>query len=428
MKIGIIGPKDSVTKVKTIINKIFPEILINIYIEEKIIDALKVFDKCQDENNGIIFTGIGVMKSILNSNKVIKKEYEYIPRSGSSIFKALWEMKQYGILPKTISIDVTSDFLLNETLEELEISFDKIYSLPYSSLLSEEEYLEFHEKRYLSGQSEAIITAYGSVYTSLKEKKYPVFRLSPTNIQVRETVEKLISKIKTQIISDSAIAVQVIKLTSPATSLCQYEMQKNKGFFEIDLLEYVKKIQGSLFNFGRDEYIIFSTRGAIKNRENMIDFLEILKIKTKSNFTIFTGIGYGSTSYIAEMSARKALNNSISYNKPSLFIMDGNEVSGPIGEKSELFYDIKISDKKVIKIAETSGVNVLHIVKLISLSQKTKKNEFDSQEVAAYLNITERSARRILKKLVENNFATLYGKEAPKGGGRPKNIIKINII
>ncbi len=425
MKLGIIGPKDSVTKINATISKIFPEITVKTYIEEKIIDAPRVIDQCQEENDGIIFSGIGVMKSVLNSDKEVIKPYGHIPRNGPSIFKVLWEMKQIGNLPKKISIDVTTDSLLDESLDELGIAFDEVYSQPYSSSLNEEEYLEFHERIFLAGKSEAIITGFGSVYTSLKGKKYPVFRLYPTSIQIKEVVEKLLYKINTQIISDSAIAVQVVKSISCENALYQYETLKRKGTLELKLLEYVQEIQGSLFNFGRDEYIIFSTRGAIKGRENMMNFLEIIKVETRHDFSIFSGIGYGSTSYIAEMSARKALNSSISYGKPSLFVKDGDSLNGPIGERSELFYSTKVSDEKIIKIAEKTGINVAHITKLLSLTLKTGKKEFDSQEIAGYLNITERSARRILNKLLENNLGVLSGKEASKGVGRPKNIIKL---
>lgn len=427
MKLGIIGPKDSVIKINETFKRVFPEIIVNTYIEEKIIDAPKVLEKCQAENDGIIFTGIGVMNSVLNSDKTIHKPYEHIPRSGPSIFKALWEIQLSNKFPESISTDVTTDFLLKESLEELNLSFNKVYNLPFSSSLSEDEYLKFHEEKYLAGNTDVIITGFGAVYTSLKSKGYPVYRLYPTNIQIREAIEKLLFKINTQIISDSAIAVQVIKLASGETSLCQYELLKKKGYFELKLLEYVQEIQGALFNFGRDEYIIFSTRGAIKGRENMVKFLEIINIEKRYNFSIFSGIGYGSTSYIADVSARKALEHSILSKFSSLFIQDGKTLTGPIGEKTEVYFNTQTSDKKILKISEITGIKTNHIDRLLLLCKKAGKKEFDAQEIADYLSITERSARRIFKKLIDNNFGSFYGKETSKGSGRPKNIIKLKL-
>ena len=101
---------------------------------------------------------------------------------------------------------------------------------------------------------------------------------------MKEVVEKLLYKINTQIISDSTIAVQVVKSISCENDLYQYETLKRKGALELKLLEYVQKIQGSLFNFGRDEYIIYSTQGAIKGRENMMYFLEIIKVESRHDF------------------------------------------------------------------------------------------------------------------------------------------------
>lgn len=425
MKIGIIGTEDSALRIKKIMNNIFPEIEISIYAEEKIKDAHKSFDICQQENDGIIFTGIGVMKSILNTNLELIKPYEYIARDGSSILKVLWELKKSNQFPKEISIDVVNKIALNEMLEEFDVSFDKIKILPYSSSISEEEYLEFHKKNKLENEINTFITGFGSVYKELKEDNYNVFRLHPTSLKVRENTEKLIYKINTQMIHHSSIVVQVIKLILKGDSFHQYKTLKQKGKFELELLEYVQEIQGSLLNIGKDEYMIFSTRGSLKGRVSISKFLNIMKKESKYNFLIFSGIGYGASSYLAEMSARKALKKALLKNSPSLYIKDGDLMNGPIGDKKEESFDIKIRDIKILKIAEITRINPLHIAKLIEVINQTGNKEVSTQDISNYLSLTERSARRILNKLIDNNYAILSGKEAFTGVGRPKKIVKL---
>ena len=428
MKIGIIGPKSSTDKIKKTIKKNFPHIVISVYIKEKIADAHEVFSLCQSENDGILFTGIGVLKSVLNSNAEVTKPYDYIPKRESSILQVLWEMKKKKNFPERVSVDVITDFFLEEAIDEFNISFKKSYVLPYSVELSETEYEKFHEELYLKGETDAIITGFGSIYTSLKEKKYPVYWLHPTNMQIRERVEKLIDKIEANLLSAAGIAVQIIKLSNSETSLCQYETIKRKGLFELKLLDYVKEIQGSVFNFGRDEYIIFSTRGATENKENISFFINLIKKSKKYGFDFFSGIGYGMTSYMGENAARKALANSVASQKSSLFIVDGDKIKGPLGEDEQLSYSLKVSDRKILKISKLTGISASYITKIMSLSKKTGKKDFDSKELGNYLGITERSARRILKKFLDNGLGVISGKEAVKGVGRPKNIINLNFL
>jgi len=426
MKIGVIGTEDSALKIKKIMNNIFPEIKVSIYIEEKIKDAYKSLNICQQKNDGIIFTGIGVMKSILNTNLELIKPYEYIARDGSSILKVLWELKQSNQFPKKISIDVVNKIALDEMLEEFGVSFEKVEILPYSSAISEEEYIEFHKKNRSENNITTFITGFGSVYKALKEDKYNVFRLYPTSLKVRESVEKLMYKVNTQMIHHSSIVVQVVKLALGDNSFHQYKTLKKKGRFELELLEYVQEIQGSLVNVGKDEYMIFSTRGSLKGRSSVLNFLNIMKKESKHNFLIFSGIGYGTTSYLAEASARKALKKAGLKGESSLYIKDGDLMNGPMGDQKEVSFDIKIRDKNILKIAETTGINPLHIAKLIEVINQTGNREFSTQEVSNYLVLTERSARRILNKLIDSKYAILSGKEVFSSVGRPKKIVKLN--
>jgi len=426
MKIGIVGPEISVKIIQKIIQKIFPHIITRIYIKEKVADAHELFPKCEIENDVVLFSGIGVMKSVLNSKVILKQPYDYVPKREYSILQALWEMNNEKKFPKKISLDVVSKFSLDEATEEFNLSFDESYVLPYHITLTEKKYQKFHEDLYNEGKIDAIITGFFSLYTNFKKKKYPVYWLKPTSMQIRERVEKLIAKRDANLLNGAGIAIQIIKLSQSETSLCQYEIIKRKGHFELELLKYIKEIQGTFFNFGRDEYIIFSTRGAIECKENILYYMNLMEEQKKHGFNFYSGIGFGMTAYTGEVSARKALANSVDLKKSSLFIVDGKNIKGPIGENDELTYSIKVSDDKTLKISRATGINVTYITKIISLSKKISKKEFDSKELGDYLGISERSARRILKKLLDGGFATISGKELVKGIGRPKNIVSLN--
>ena len=54
------------------------------------------------------------------------------------------------------------------------------------------------------------------------------------------------------------------------------------------------------------------------------------------------------------------------------------------------------------------------------------KDTITANDIAEVLNITLRSARRILNSLNESGIASLIGKEQPAGRGRPRQVYKIN--
>ncbi|MGL4945188.1 MAG: hypothetical protein ACRC4Z_02875 [Fusobacteriaceae bacterium] len=78
------------------------------------------------------------------------------------------------------------------------------------------------------------------------------------------------------------------------------------------------------------------------------------------------------------------------------------------------------------KISLSTNISVIHLKKIKSVMSKEKKLDFDSEELAFYLNVTTRSTNRIMKKLIDSG----YGKEKENniytGSGRPKKKIEIS--
>ena len=84
----------------------------------------------------------------------------------------------------------------------------------------------------------------------------------------------------------------------------------NKSKVDKIIVEYVRSIQGSIFNFGRDEYIVFSHKGAIDNEENYNKLFKLQKEVKLNGFSLGVGIGIGTTAYQAETNGYKALTSS----------------------------------------------------------------------------------------------------------------------
>ena len=426
MIIGIVGPIFSTTKVKQCLQEIDPEIEMKLYNREKVEDTLEVIVDCENECDAIIFTGCAVSEYV-KEHYDLKKPYDFVSRAGTSIIKALWEIKLTNISLDKISIDVIEEEVLDDIIKELSIELTSLYSRPFSKQMDESEYIDWHIKLFESGKTNVMVTGFTDVYNQLKKKGYPVFRLEPTIPLIKTCYKQLKSKYALSKAQYSQIAVQILSFNNNENNIeCYYSNMIKKSDMDKYIVKYARSIQGSLFPFGRNEYIIFAHKGAIQNTDNYNKLMKLSKNIKDIGFLLSVGMGIGTTSYQADTNARKALTKSIDSKCSHIYMVDENDnIIGPLGEENEMNYSLRVSDEHLINISEKTGMSCESIVKIIALNEIRKSNIYDSKTLADLLDLSERSARRILKKIVAANLGKVIAKETSNGKGRPKNLTEI---
>ncbi len=425
MEIGIIGPLDSCNSIMDVMNRSFPDISVNIYEVSQTEEAYLLINRAEKECDGIILTGMGVYYKVIEKVE-INKPHMYVPFYTSSIMKAFWMLKEEFPDCTKVSIDVVREDALLDVLDEFKLKDNlEIDLMEYNHLIPEKSYLDFHKKKQEDNPDCVSIIALGWVYEELKNMGYNVVRMYPTKSTIRTTINNLISKINQDIAKESSLAIQVLKIRHKE-NISQYRKLEINSLVENKLSGYIKEIQGSIFTLSWDRYIIYSTRGAVENLDNLSVLKNIMKFLEKENIIIFSGIGLGKTSRECELNARKALNASIQMNKSSIFKVDGEKIKGPLLTNRNLEYSY-IVNSDMIEISETTGVNVHHLEMIKSMNDKYNINEFTSDLLAEYLDVSVRTANRIINKLTESNFAKEVGQEVNKSVGRPKKIIKVTL-
>ena len=272
-----------------------------------------------------------------------------------------------------------------------------------------------------------MITGFSDVYSELKKEGYPVYRLEPTIPLIKVAYKQLKSKYALNKAQYSQIAVEILSFSDNKNDIeYYYSNMIKKSDMDKFIINYVRSIQGSLFPFGRNEYIVFANKGAIYDKENYNKLLELSKDIKNIGFYLNIGLGIGTTSYQAETNARKALIKSIDSKSSHIYMVDENDTMiGPLGEEKELNYSLKVSDEKLIQISEATGLSCESIVKIMALNETRKSNIYDSKELADLLDLSERSARRILQKIISCDLGRVIAKETSHGKGRPKNLTEI---
>ncbi|MBF4692207.1 hypothetical protein [Fusibacter ferrireducens] len=418
MKIGVIGPKDSIEKVINV-EKEYGGIEFVYYEAHTLKDSIGVAEKCQEETDGILFTGCGIYDHVSQMISLYKPN-KFTPHNETSLFTLILNEKNIEI--QNCSIDIIEENIVRDIVAESNLK--KCSVLPRNPKFTEEDYIKFHDENWNSGDFDAVFTCFSAIYDYYKKREIPVYRLYTTKFAIRNTISQLISDIKNKQIDDSKISVQVIKIyVSENYRRTKLDDLDKVLDFEKELITYLRTINGAIFNFSWNEFIIFTTKGSIKSLEAKSMFHKII---TKSKFRICSGVGIGNNASEAEYNAFEALKYSEENKENCLFFMNEDQVvEGPILEPNNLSYSSNTMNTNLEEISKITELSTNFLQKISSVIKLYGKDCFTSAELANYLGIGERSGRRILKKLVDGGYGSIVASKNKPGAGRPTNIIKI---
>lgn len=426
MKIGVIGPNLSCQKVRYDLSCIDPQLEINIYSRDVASEAIEVIEECEEECDAIIFTGCAVENGV-KSRYHIKKPYEYVSKGGTSISFVFRQMQSKGLAIDNFSIDVVEPLVLEDVLCELDIKPNNMYAYPYDSF-DEKLYIEWHLKLLKEKKIDVILTSFVHVYNILEKMGLNVFYLPVTRSLVRVCYDKIMSRLALNEAKYSQISVEIIHLEDgDKNSDNYYSSMIKRCEAEKFIIDYARSVQGSVFNLGRNEYLIFTSRGCAENEANYKSLYSLQKKIYDTGYKMSSGIGTGITAYKSESNARKALDYSIKdKNSKGIFLVDESDnLRGPLGITGAISYGLISHDKNIMEISNKTDLSNKSVLKLISIIETRKSNVFDAGQLADCLDISVRSARRIMNKLISAEYGRVYAKESNAAGGRPKSLIEI---
>ncbi|SKC45608.1 hypothetical protein [Maledivibacter halophilus] len=433
LKIAVIGSEDTVDRILEVTKEFEGKAEFMPFKYKDKSQTIEYTKEIQKNSDAIIFSGEAPYTIALNAG-VIKKPSVYVPRKGTSLYKVLWKMRDDNIDIKRISTEILSTEEVVETMEELEVDFEKIYNYDFdhSFKFEHKELADFHYNLWKDGKISAAVTGFTNIFYMLKDRGMPVYKLYPTKPLIREYINKAILLGKVKKVQQSQTAVQIVKIRNRGESFSSdYEFMMIKNKLESKLIKYTRDNFGSLFPLGRDEYLIFTNRGSIENIYNIFNFHSEIYIEEDSKIILSSGIGFGNTVYESEINARIALSHSIKRNYNCTFIMDeSSNVSGPFSneEDKRFTYDMSSGKNEEIReLAEKTSLSPVYISKLRGLIEKIDRNIVDANVVSSYLGISTRSARRILNVLVKSGFGKVKHTESKAKTGRPRKIYEINI-
>lgn len=437
MKVGIIGPLELVTKIKTLINNEFKDIEPVDFVYNMYTETPGLIKHKQDTVDALLFAGY-IPYELAKRTITPAIPWESVPRHGNCISRVLLEGALLGIDIFNLSFDSYYEYYLNEAYEEIGIPIEELNIYIAEDKPTVENYLEyiytFHKENYLNKKVSCCITGIFSVHDRLLKENIPCLCVKPTSNIIRETIRRLQLKQMLKISSQSQIVVVYIKIDLPhdysvlSDNEYQYSIDKMKISEQVYL--FAEKIQAAVVEINHSDYLLFCTRRLLEiemHNYQRIDLLSLIYSKTFR--TVSVGIGYGRTAKEAKKNAafgaykanRQGGNMGyVVYEMKKLVgpITGSNDNGGATDEENKV-------DPGFLSISEKTGISINTVFKLYSIIEKQKQDCFTPIELAKLFGVTPRSMNRIIEKLELNGFCKTIGKKIVSETGRPSRIIKL---
>ncbi|MGE7917613.1 ArsR family transcriptional regulator [Viridibacillus sp. NPDC093762] len=428
IRLGIIGVEDNYKLVESVAkeNSKFITSSFSHSTEEEIIDILETH---QNDVDMWLFSGYITYNTARLSGKSTKPMF-FVTLKGSCLYKALYHaLYEDKMHINDLSFDCFTPSQIKQIAEELGSNFNPDYLKQYVN--SFDLIVEHHFELWKKGMTKAAVTCIWDVSNKLKKLGVPVFRVNPTKTEIESALNMALLSHEMLIFKNRQIAVQLFEVAVlTGLSMDMYssdELYQKEIQITQKLLNYTKKIQGSLKKAASGRYVIFSTRGALsKITQDFTEVPDIAEIHRLSQLSVTCGIGFGQSVFEAEIHAGKALIHAKEYgNGTWMVFLDKKMIKGPLGklEKNKYFY----GSKQFQTISELTSLSVSTINKVDSILETIGKTEITANELAQHMEIIPRSARRIIVQLMKKGFAREIAEETPHPRGRPRKIYQITL-
>lgn len=271
--------------------------------------------------------------------------------------------------------------------------------------------VDFHYSSFVAGETDLALTSVHAVYDKLQELKVPSKRMIDPTKSLIQGLEEAKSK------------ARLAKSYSATVAACIVTFANEESISTTSLEEFARHVHGSFQKIDANSYILFTTRGDVET---------LIKTKTLDNFLkegpFKLGFGYGMTAKEAEQHAKIAQNfaQTNTLDSSCYILSDEKELIGPIPKEKKV-QNLKNDHPQLRKIAKEIKLSPANLSKIIQFSQSNPSLQFTASDLADFLQVTRRTAERILKKLVDHGYATICGEEMPYQQGRPRAIYELNL-
>jgi hypothetical protein len=428
-RLAIIGPNDSV------------EYIAGVCKQENVFEPIPLpytrIEECEElilSNQHRIdfwlFSGPVPYSYCVEREWVAEKNAAFPPLNGRGLTNILFRAFRERNPITRISFDTFLQNEIDETLYELRLTDVSITTFGYLGYLDPSQIVAHHRKIWDEGKADIIVTCIGSVYEELRTQGLPVYRVAPPISVLRQTLQEIEQRVRSERYQFSSVVIMAIEVTYPFTEsemAFSNESEKIRLQLYYDLLDLAEKVNGSLYPSTPNLFLLYTTSGELGNlfkKQNPYDFLH--NIKAMFSVEAKIGIGFGLNVHLAKKNGQIALEHAKRSSVSSIFeVREDGSLNEPLQPKTKVTErNQREHDQWNNKIKESS-LSPLLLTRMEAITKQYGVKELTPKELARFLKMTERNARRILQEMELSGLASHVRIEQSSGRGRPRKVYKI---
>ncbi|CEH31077.1 hypothetical protein AM501_28840 [Aneurinibacillus migulanus] len=430
VQIAVIGSEKMVHEVIRLNQN--KRIYIKPFIYEKPEEGLQLVEEAKDYTV-LFFTG--PIPYYMAKGKI--QEYNlpavYIPFDELAFSLSLYHIQHaFNINPLKLSIDIPKKEVVYNILHELRLDIQSIFIKEFEDEINQHRYtdeiVQFHYDLWKKGETSFVLTSVQSVYSELQKLNIPSFRMMIPRKNMIATLEQAVTIGELLLSKSSQIAVGIVQIAEQHAQK-HYDVKELKVTIYGFLTEFARKMNASVKTVDEHTFMIYGTRGGVEQLTDQYRVFPLLNhLKEINDVNINFGFGFGITVTEAEEHAQIGLYHAKKLDEHSVFIVtEEKKVIGPLNKKITKTFELQSQDERILAMAKKTGISVSSISKIVNFTNLRHNHSFSASDLADYLQLSRRSAERMLKTLVEKNYAEISGEEQPYQKGRPRSIYKINL-
>lgn len=414
VKIAVIGPKELVNRVQNEGKNIPGIILLSLpYTNEN--QAASLAQSIDSQVDVILFTGPVPYLIAKDTKDYWNASLLHINYGGSGLYRVLFQMfrdKPVSEREHQISVDFLNRDEVSEAIEELDISHLHFQFLESKPVYSSDLIVQRHLQLWKEGKVNGVITCIYSVYERLQQTGVPSYCVLPTRSAMKSALKTAFQIGRSKTFESNQIATCLVSIKEVENK------EKTLKLLTETLLTAGQKMADGTVLFYTTKALVFSLTEGFQKTPVLLSGVDKLRI----------GVGVGKTASEAKDRAHSSLLKSRLEDGNTLFIIGDNNTVLQIKSQEttgRLEYDSRTFDDTMRQVAEETGLSIATLSKLQYITRMLDTDVVTAVELSTQLNITLRSARRIIKTLIDVGFAKVVGEEQPITRGRPRQVYKL---
>lgn len=406
--IGVVGPKDLVELVLALQGRPADVSLVP-FVYEHEEQASELVASKQEQVDGLLFTGV-VPYARASLDGVLRRPAEHVSYSGATLLRALVEQLRLGHDASALSIDTLTRAQVIETMTEAKLPTDRVRVLEYRVGVTSEDLVAFHRAARDEDGTKLAVTCLGSAYRVLEQEMHAV-RLAPSRHSIRESLRHLVLTVSSLRTGDAQVAIGLVDLD---------------GATDAALRQRISPLGGVLARVD-DGYMVISTAGLLEQATNHYQHLPLLDQLSLRHERVHVGFGVGRTASEAESLARRALGRSHAVGPTAVAVALADDTD--IILNGSLPADSGLATDNLSLLARRAGLNRTTLLRLQELADAKDADEVlvTANEVADYLGVQERTARRVVKRLERSGIAEVVSTQSDGRSGRPRLVYRLRL-